>query len=130
MTNLLRKKNVPFVWKSKHEAEFTALKEAVAKTVMLRYPNPKYLYSVYCDASDTGIAAAVLCQTEPDEGDVPVCFVSRKLKSAEINYATVEKELLAVVYALFKFRRYVLDRKFTVYTDNMAVRYLFQKKRT
>lgn len=126
ITNLL-KKNVPFVWESKHEAEFTSLKEAIANSVMLHYPNQKNSYSVYCDASDTGIAA-VLCQTESDEGDLPICFISRKLKPAEINYATVEKELLAVVYALFKLRRYVLDRKFTVYTDNMAVKYLFQKK--
>lgn len=122
LTNLL-KKNAPFVWTpNNHQLEFNGLKEALVNAAMLVYPNPSQPYSVYCDASDIRISA-VLCQS-----DVPVCFVSRKLKPAEINYPIVEKELLAIVYACFKLRRYLLDRKFTVYTDNMTAKYPFTKK--
>ena len=68
---------------------------------MLVYPDLTKSYSVYCDASDTGIAA-VICQSDIGGNDVPVCFISRKLKLEEINYPIVEKELLAIVYAIFK----------------------------
>lgn len=73
----------------------------------------------------------MLCQSDALDNDVPVCFVSRKLKPAEINnHPIVEKDLLllAIVYACFKLRRYLLDQKFTVYSDNMTAKYLFTKK--
>ncbi|KAG2198945.1 hypothetical protein INT46_006337, partial [Mucor plumbeus] len=126
LTNLL-KKNAAFIWESGHQIEFEGLTETLANAAMLVYPDSTKPYSVYCVASDTGIAA-VLCQTDNNGNDVPVCFISRKLKSAEINYPIVEKEFLAIVYALYKLRRYLLDQKFTVYTDNMTAKYLFTKK--
>ncbi|KAG1127002.1 hypothetical protein G6F37_013827 [Rhizopus arrhizus] len=46
---------------------------------------------------------------------------------AEINYPTVEKEILAVIYAFKKLRKYLLDKQFELFTDNTAVRYLFCK---
>jgi transposase InsO family protein len=127
LTNLL-KKNAPFIWTSDHQREFDALKEAISNATLLNYPIVGRPYQVYCDACDTGIGV-LLCQfKEEGNRDTPVCFLSRKLSSAELNYPTVEKELLAVVYALFKLRRYLLDQQFVVFTDNMAVRYIFSKK--
>ena len=90
LTNLL-KKNAPFIWTQEHQRKFDSLKKAVANAAILRYPDPNLKYSVYCDACDYGITA-VLCQSkEEGKHDEPVCFISRKLKSAEINYATMEK---------------------------------------
>jgi hypothetical protein len=57
-----------------------------------------------------------------------ICFISRRLHGAEFNHTTVEKELLAVVYALQKLHKYLLDREFTLYTDNNALKYLFNKQ--
>lgn len=54
-------------------------------------------------------------------------FISRKLLPVETRYPTVEKELLAVIYALRKLRKYLLDREFTLFCDNSAVCYLFNK---
>lgn len=92
---------------------------------MLRFPDPNKPYRLYTDASDIGIGA-VLTQ-EDEDGERPVCFLSRKLNDAESKYATVEKELLAVVYAFRKLRKYLLDKEFTLYTDNSAVRWLLLK---
>ncbi|CEP08716.1 hypothetical protein [Parasitella parasitica] len=125
--NSLLKKNVPFEWREEHQREFDLIRKGIADAALLRYPDPRKPYSVYCDACDYGIAA-VLRQQGDDGVDEPICFISRKLKQAEVNYPTVEKELLAVVYALFKLRRYLLDQEFVVYTDTMTVKYLFSKK--
>lgn len=101
---------------------FQELKEAIANAVTLRYPDPNAPFKLYTDASEVGIGA-VLTQEGDEDGERPVCFLSRRLQASEHNYATVEKELLAEVYALKKLRKYQFD----LYTDNAAVRYLFQK---
>jgi hypothetical protein len=49
------------------------------------------------------------------------------LNDAQINYATTEKELLAIVYALEKFRSYLIGSKIVVYTDHAAIKYLITK---
>lgn len=128
LTNVL-KKDVPFVWTGAHQQEFDQLKQAISNAMLLHCPIQGLPYRFYYDACDTGIGV-VLCQLKK-EGDIcqefPVCFLSIKLSSAEVSYPTVEKELLAVVYALFKLRRYLLDQ-IEVLADNIAVRYLFSKK--
>ena len=53
-----------------------------------------------------------------------ICNVSKTLADAQLNYTTTEKELLAVVFALEKFKPYVLGSKIIVYTDHAALKYL------
>ena len=55
-------------------------------------------------------------------------YASKTLESAQINYATTEKEFLAVVFACDKFRPYIVDSKVTVHTDHAAIKYLMEKK--
>ena len=57
-----------------------------------------------------------------------ICYASKTLVEAQINYTTTEKELLAVVYALENFRPYILGSKIINYTDHAAFKYLFFKK--
>jgi hypothetical protein len=72
-----------------------------------------------CDATDYAVGA-VLGQRK--EGRVHAVYYARKtLSGAQLNYATTEKELLAVVFAFEKFRSYVVNSKVIVYTDH-AVR--------
>ena len=56
------------------------------------------------------------------------CSYQKTLVEAQINYMTTEKELLAVVYALEKFRPYILGSKIIIYTDHAALKYLISKK--
>ena len=76
-----------------------------------------------CDASDIAIGA-VLGQRKDKRLHV-IYYASHVLNPAQMNYATTEKELLAVVYAFDKFRQYLLGTKVIVYTDHAALKYLF-----
>ena len=74
------------------------------------------------DASDFAIGA-VLSQVW-DDGEHPVAYESRKLNATEGNYATHEKELLAVIHALRTWRHYLLGNHFIVVTDHNSLKYL------
>lgn len=56
-----------------------------------------------------------------------IYYASKTLNDAQLNYATTEKELLAVVYAFDKFRSYLVGSKVIVYTDHAALKYLMKK---
>lgn len=55
-------------------------------------------------------------------------YASRKLNGVQLNYATMEKELLVIILAFKKFRTYLLGYKTIVYTDHATIRFLFTKK--
>ena len=50
------------------------------------------------------------------------------MNDAQLNYATTEKELLAIVFAFDKFRPYLISNKVVVHTDHSAIKYLMTKK--
>ncbi|KAL2252614.1 UNVERIFIED_CONTAM: Retrovirus-related Pol polyprotein from transposon 17.6 [Sesamum indicum] len=81
---------------------------------------------VMCDASNHAIGA-VLGQRVGKDPHV-IYYASRMLDNTQSNYTTTEKELLAVVFALEKFRSYLLGTKVIVYSDHAALRYLLSKK--
>ncbi|KAJ9544643.1 hypothetical protein OSB04_024350 [Centaurea solstitialis] len=82
-------------------------------------------FEIMCDASDYAVGA-VLGQRINNHFQ-PICYASRTLNDAQENYTTTEKELLAVVFAVEKFRSYLVLSKIIVYTDHSALRYLFAK---
>ena len=69
----------------------------------------------------------ILAQPRDRGIDHPIAFASRKLSSAERNYATTEREGLAMVYALQKFRHYLLGSHFKMFIDHSALKYLVSK---
>ena len=79
-----------------------------------------------CDASDYAVGA-VLGQ-RLDKKPMAICYTSRTLVEAQINYMTTKKDLLAVVYALKKFWPYILGSKIIIYTDHATLKYLLSKK--
>ena len=83
-------------------------------------------FEIMCDASDFAIGA-VLGQRKDNKQHV-IYYSSRTLNDAQMNYTTTEKEFLAVVFALEKFRPYLLGTKTTIFTDHSALRYLCLKK--
>ena len=78
-----------------------------------------------CDASDYAIGA-VLGQREDKKAFV-IYYASKNLDSAQSNYTTIEKEFLAVVFALEKFRSYIIGSHVTVFMDHAALKYLLSK---
>jgi hypothetical protein len=57
-----------------------------------------------------------------------IAYASNPLTGAQLNYATTEKELLAIVFAIDKFRSYIVGAKVIVYTDHATLKYLLTKK--
>ena len=93
---------------------------------VIQPPNWDLPFEIMCDASDY-VVGAVLGQRV---GKLPhvIYYASRTLNDAQLNYSTTEKELLAVIFALEKFRSYLIGSKVIVYSDHAAIRYLLTKK--
>ena len=79
-----------------------------------------------CDASDY-VVGAVLGQTK-DRKPHAISYASKTLSGLQLNYATTEKELLVIVFAIDKFRSYLVGAKVIVYTDHATLKYLLTKK--
>ena len=125
LCNLLQKE-VDFVFDEECMRAFNTLKEALTSTPIIVPPNWSIPFEIMCDASDYAVGA-VLGQ-RMDKLPHAIYYASRTLNDAQLNYSTTEKELLAVVFALEKFRQYLVGAKVIVYTDHAAIRYLMQKK--
>ena len=85
-------------------------------------------FEIMCDASDYAIGT-VLGQRFNQELYV-IYYASKTLSDAQLNYTTIEKELLAIVFALEKFRSYLLGSKILVYFDHAALKHLLSKRDT
>ena len=93
-----------------------------------RSPNWNLPFEIMCDASDYAIGA-VLGQREDKQAFV-IYYPSKTLDSAQANYITTEKEFLAVVFALEKFRSYIVGSPVTIFIDHAALKYLLSKQDT
>ena len=73
-----------------------------------------------CDASDEGIGAVLM------QGGHPIVFESRKLSQPERLYSIYDKEMLAIMHALTKFRQYLVGRKFVLKIDHKSLKYFLE----
>ena len=125
LTNLLAK-DTPFEFTDECLNAFHILKKALLLTPIIQPPDWTLPFEIMCDASDYAIGA-VLGQTK-DKKHHAIAYASKTLIGAQLNYATTEKELLAVVFAIDKFRSYLLGAKVIIYTDHATLKYLLTKK--
>jgi hypothetical protein len=93
---------------------------------ILVFPDCTKDFHVHVDASSIALGV-VLSQPGTRDIDHPLAFASRKLSTTEINYTTTEREGLAMVYALHKFRHYLLGGHFKMFIDHSALKYLVNK---
>ena len=121
-------KDVPFAWSQACEDAFVKLKTMLVLPPIMRSPNWNLLFEIMCDASDYAIGV-VLGQREDNKAFV-IYYASKTLDSAQANYTTTEKEFLAVVFALEKFRSYIVGSPVTIFIDYAALKYLFFKQDT
>jgi hypothetical protein len=125
LTNLLQK-DVPFVFYDDCKEAFKTLKNALTTAPIIQPPDWNLPFEIMCDASDFAIGA-FLGQRVDKKLNV-IHYASKTFDAAQKNYATTEKEFLAVVFACDKFRPYIVDLKVTIHTDHAAIRYLMSKK--
>ncbi|XP_021714895.1 uncharacterized protein LOC110682862 [Chenopodium quinoa] len=125
LTQLLVK-DAPFVFSNDCLLAFDRLKEALITAPIIQPPNWELPFELMCDASDYAVGS-VLGQRK-DKKLHAIYYTSKTLDEAQRNYTTTEKELLAIVHAIEKFRSYLVGSKVIVFTDHAALKYLLSKK--
>ena len=107
---------------------FGTLKKALTSAPVFLPPNWEQPFEIMCDASNF-VVGAFLGQRKEGKPYV-IYYASKLLDDAQINYTTIEKEFLTIVYAFEKFRAYLMGQKVIVYSDHAALKYLLSKKDT
>lgn len=121
LTELL-KKNKVWMWTDECEHAFNHIKEKLISAPILNCPNYDLPFFVQTDASAFGLGA-VLTQQSAD-GEYVISYASRTLTKSERNLTVTEKECLAVIFGIEKFRPYLEGIKFTVITDHYSLLWL------
>ena len=121
--NRLTRKNVKFEWSEECEKSFQSLIRQLISKPILNYPDFEKTFIISTDASNIGLGA-ILSQKDENGQEKPIYYASRALNIHERNYSTIEKELLAIVYACEKFKYYVYGREFLITTDHNPLVYL------
>jgi len=124
LTHLLIK-DVPFDFNEECLSAFLRLKEALTLAPVMQAPNWEPPFEVMCDASDYAVGA-VLGQRK-DNKPYAIYYASQALDEAQVNYATTEKEFLAAVFTLEKFRSYLINSKVIIFTDHAILKHLMKK---
>uniref|UniRef100_A0A2M4CWN3 RNA-directed DNA polymerase n=1 Tax=Anopheles darlingi TaxID=43151 RepID=A0A2M4CWN3_ANODA len=125
--NDLLKKGVKFHWSPECQAAFDDLKAALVSEPLLVRPNYADTFVLTTDASNYAIGAVLSNEKTMNR---PIAFASRALIDAEERYHTIEKELLAIVWAAKYFRHYVYGQRFIVYTDHRPLVSIWHLKET
>jgi len=121
LTQLLRNDS-PWIWTDERNDSFICVKDSLQKAPILALPNHSKTFHVVCDASKFAIGCALM-QFDDEGHERVISYQSRQLKPAEMNYPVHDKELLAMKYALVKFRVYLMGQdRFAIYTDHASLR--------
>ncbi|KAK8556618.1 hypothetical protein V6N12_003015 [Hibiscus sabdariffa] len=122
----LLQQNQPFAFDQNCHDAFTVLKQSLISAPIVVPPDWSSSFELMCDASDYAVGA-VLGQRQGKIFHV-IYYASRTLNEAQLNYTTIEKELLTMVFTFDKFRPYLIGNKVIVHTDHSAIKYLVNKK--
>ena len=118
----LTKNDNEFLWDDQvHGAALEETKKILSTTPVLKYFDPGATPTLQCDASMHGLGACLM------QDGHPVAYASRSLTPTEVQYAQIEKELLAIVFAMEKFETYLYGRKVLVESDHKPLEAIFKK---
>jgi hypothetical protein len=116
LNNLLKKKQ--FGWNAEAQAAFEKLKVAMSTTPVLALPDFSKPFVVETDASDLGFGAVLM------QEDRPLAFISKPLSNTNKSLSIYEKEFMALILAVEKWRQYLQREEFVIKTDHRSLAYL------
>ena len=117
-----KKKGQGIQWSPAAEDSFLKIKQLLVSAPILSQPDFSKPFIIETDASNTGLGG-VLLQKINDEDRV-ISYASRSLTRSERNYSVTERECLAVIFSLEKFRPWIDGVRFTVCTDHYSLLWL------
>ena len=116
-------KNKQWRWGEAERVTFNEIKEKFMDMIMMNHPDFQQKFYLQMDASNIALSVE-LYQEGEDKEHRTIAFASRTLLAAERNYTTTEKELLSIVFAVKKFRTYLLGNQTIIRTDHKALSFL------
>ena len=117
----LTKQDVAWHWSEHQQHAFDKVKDMVSQSPLLAYYKPNEELTIQCDASGKGLGAALL------QNGRPIAYYSRTLTDAETRYASIEREMLAVVVAFERFHQYTFGRFTRVLSDHKPLEMIVKK---
>lgn len=113
-------------WEEAQERSFRSLKHKLCDSPILHLPDLEKQFILRTDASDVGMAAVLLQESE--EVKFPVAYASKKFTNAQKNYSVIERECYAIVWAVEKFEPYLYGTNFVIETDHKPLKCIQKSK--
>ncbi len=117
-------KHPPFQLTPEMQKSFSQMKALMAADVRCTYSNHNKPFHIYTDAFNYLLDAFIM------QDDIPVANYSKKLNSAQMNYATIDIELLCVIAILRKFCSMLLGAELYIHTNQKMLVYIMWKAHT
>jgi hypothetical protein len=111
-----------FRWSPEAQLTFDKMKKVMSTCPVLALPDFAQPFTVECDAFGEGIGAVLM------QNRHPIVYESRKLRGPELLYTIYDKEMLAIMHALAKFRQYLVGAEFVVRTNHNSLKYFLDQK--
>ena len=115
-------------WGDAQEKAYQTLNNLLTNDPILHLLDPEKTFVLRMDASDYGIGAVLM--QEHGGKLFPICYANKKLSNAELNYSTIEKECLALVWGIKRFHMYLYGVHFVLQTDHEPLKYMSSAKFT